>query len=125
MRNVRSTCGSMVRVDGTAHLAEFFPRPRYADEYHSSPWFCPSGRQPATIQQAECWTSRLQAGPPQRTSKNCRQPGWESNPLGGLILRKLLILRNSKMEKNCKNAEVRYTAGTRPDSEIRPHGPSL
>src|SRR6267142_4911748 len=40
-------------------------------------------------------------------------PGWESNPSGGLILRKLLILRNSKMEKNHKNAEVRYTAGTR------------
>src|SRR5713101_2432648 len=39
--------------------------------------------------------------------------GWESNPSGGLILRKLLILRNSKMEKNHKNAEVRYTAGTR------------
>src|SRR5690349_22645276 len=29
-------------------------------------------------------------------------PGWESNPSGGLILRKLLILRNSKMEKNYK-----------------------
>ena len=40
-------------------------------------------------------------------------PGWESNLSGGLILRKLLILRNSKMEKNYKNAEARYTAGTR------------
>src|SRR5712664_658652 len=40
-------------------------------------------------------------------------PGWESNPPRGLILRKLLILQNGKMEKNHKNAEVRYTAGTR------------
>jgi hypothetical protein len=40
-------------------------------------------------------------------------PGVGVEPLGGLILRKLLILRNSKMEKNHKNAEVRYTAGTR------------
>jgi hypothetical protein len=40
-------------------------------------------------------------------------PGWESNPSGGLILRNLLILRKSKTEKNRKNAEVRYTAGTR------------
>src|SRR5258708_40325270 len=39
--------------------------------------------------------------------------GWESNAPGGLILRKLLILRNGKMEKNHKSAEVRYTAGTR------------
>src|SRR5260370_34342797 len=65
------------------------------------------------IPKAECGASRLQAGSPEWTSKNCRQPGWESNPSGGLILRKLLILRNSKMEKNHKNAEVRYTAGTR------------
>ena len=53
-----------------------------------------------------------------------RVSGLESNPSGGLILRKLLILQNSKMGKNCKNAEVRYTAGTRPDLEIRPHGPA-
>jgi len=32
---------------------------------------------------------------------------------------KLLILRNGKREKNCKNAEPRYTPGTRADSEIR------
>ena len=34
-----------VRVDGVADLAELFPRPRDADEYQPSPWFCPSGRQ--------------------------------------------------------------------------------
>jgi hypothetical protein len=50
-------------------------------------------------------------------SKWC--PGWESNPSGELILRKLLILRNGKMEKHNKNAEVRYTAGTRKD-EVKP-----
>jgi hypothetical protein len=33
--------------------------------------------------------------------------------LRALKTRKLLILRNDKMEKNCKNAEPRYTAGTR------------
>ena len=37
----------------------------------------------------------------------------ESNPSGGLILRNLLILRNSKTEKNHRNAKVGYTAGTR------------
>jgi hypothetical protein len=37
-------------------------------------------------------------------------PGVGVEPLGGLILRNLLILRNDKMEKNCKNAGVRYTA---------------
>ncbi len=46
-------------------------------------------------------------------ASKARCPGWESNPSRGLILRKLLILRNNKMEKNHKNAEVRYTAGTR------------
>ena len=45
-------------------------------------------------------------------------PGWESNPSGALILRNLLILRKSKTEKNDKNAEVRYTTGTRPDLEF-------
>jgi len=40
-------------------------------------------------------------------------------PLGGLILRKLLILRNSKTEKNDENAEVRYTAGTGNDQKTR------
>ena len=40
-------------------------------------------------------------------------PGWESNSSGGLILRKLLILRNSQTAKNPKNAEARYTEGTR------------
>src|SRR5439155_9929066 len=45
-------------------------------------------------------------------------PGLDSNPSGGLMLRKLLILRNSKMEKNHKNAEVRYTAGTRNDRRL-------
>jgi hypothetical protein len=39
--------------------------------------------------------------------------GWSRTPRGGLILRKLLIPRNSKLEKNHKNAEVRYTSGTR------------
>ena len=43
-------------------------------------------------------------------------PGWESNPPGGLILRNLLIPRNDKIEKNCKDAELRYTPGTRNDS---------
>ena len=45
----------------------------------------------------------------------CKDPersGLESNPSGGLILRKLLILQNDRIEKNCKNAEPRYTAGT-------------
>jgi len=38
---------------------------------------------------------------------------------GALILRKLLILRNVKIEKNCRNAEPRDTAGTRnPLSEM-------
>jgi hypothetical protein len=40
-------------------------------------------------------------------------PGVGVEPSRGLILRKLLILRNSKREKNHKNAEVRYTAGKR------------
>src|SRR5260370_28501635 len=40
-------------------------------------------------------------------------PGWESNSSGGLILRKLLILRNSQTAKKHKNAEARYTEGTR------------
>jgi hypothetical protein len=31
----------------------------------------------------------------------------------------LLVLRNSKTEKNHKNAEVRYTAGTRNDPTAR------
>ena len=44
---------------------------------------------------------------------------WESNPSGGLILRKLLTPRNNKMEKNHKNAEVRYTTGTRNDRRLR------
>jgi hypothetical protein len=44
---------------------------------------------------------------------------WESNPSGGLILRKLLIPRNNKMEENHKNAEVRYTTGTRNDRRLR------
>src|SRR6266852_8444261 len=39
-RNVRSTC-----FGGKAHVAELFPRPRVADEYQPSPWFCPTGRQ--------------------------------------------------------------------------------
>ena len=33
-----------VRVDGTAQLAELFPRPSDADEYQPSRWFCPSGQ---------------------------------------------------------------------------------
>src|SRR5713226_6232741 len=49
-------------------------------------------------------------------------PGWESNPSGGLILRKLLIPRNNKMEKNHKNTEVRYTAGTRNHRRLRQNG---
>jgi len=40
-------------------------------------------------------------------------PGVGVEPLGGIDSTKLLILRNSKMERNHKNAEVRYTAGTR------------
>ena len=51
-----------------------------------------------------------------------KSPGWESNPSGGLILRKLLIPRNNKMEKNHKNAEVRYTTGTRNDRRLRQNG---
>src|SRR6266849_4797540 len=39
--------------------------------------------------------------------------GWESNPSGGLIRRKLLILQNSKTGIIHTNAEARYTAGTR------------
>ena len=42
----------------------------------------------------------------------------ESNPSAELILRNLLILRNDKIEKNCKNAEPRYTARTRNDRTI-------
>jgi hypothetical protein len=34
----------------------------------------------------------------------------------------LLILRNSKTEKNHKNAEVRYTAGTRNDRRLWQNG---
>ena len=45
-------------------------------------------------------------------------PGLDSNPSGGLILRNLLIPQKSKTERNHENAEVRYTAGTRPDSEF-------
>jgi hypothetical protein len=50
-------------------------------------------------------------------------PGVGVEPLGGLILRKLLILRNNKMGKNHKNAEVRYAAGTRrfPQGAIGDH----
>ncbi len=33
--------------------------------------------------------------------------------LRALKTRKLLILRNSKRNKNCKNAQPRYTLGTR------------
>ncbi len=33
-------------------------------------------------------------------------------------MRKLLIPRNGKLEKNCKKAELRYTAGTRRNSYI-------
>ena len=38
------------------------------------------------------------------------------------MLRNLLILRNDKMEKTCKNPELRYTVGTRIKSEkcVRP-----
>ncbi len=32
------------RGDGTAHLATFFARPRDADEYQPSSWYCPSVR---------------------------------------------------------------------------------
>src|SRR6267154_3703691 len=45
-------------------------------------------------------------------------PGVGVEPLGGIDSTKLLILRNSKMERNHKNAEVRYTAGTRNDRRI-------
>ena len=45
--------------------------------------------------------SNLQAGP-QWAFRNCGLPGLESNPSGGLILRKLLIPRNNKMEKTAK-----------------------
>jgi hypothetical protein len=38
-----------VRVDGAAHLAELFPRPGDADEYHPSPWFCPSVGKPKVM----------------------------------------------------------------------------
>jgi peptide methionine sulfoxide reductase MsrB len=40
-------------------------------------------------------------------------PGWELNAQEGLTPRNLLILRNTKTEKNHKNTQVRYTAGTR------------
>jgi hypothetical protein len=50
-------------------------------------------------------------------------PRWESNPSGRLIPRNLLILRNDKMEKNCKNAEPRYLPGIRNDCKAltEPH----
>jgi len=43
---------------------------------------------------------------------------WDSNPSGRLILRNLLIPQKSKTERNHENAEVRYTADTRPNSEL-------
>src|SRR5229473_854503 len=47
-----------------------------------------------------------------------KPPGSESNPSGGLILCKFLILRNDKIVKNHKNAQARYTAGTRNDRKV-------
>src|SRR6516225_12238677 len=37
----------------------------------------------------------------------------DSNPVGPLIPRNLLILRNGRNAKNAQNASLRYTAGTR------------
>jgi hypothetical protein len=39
-------------------------------------------------------------------------PRLDSNPSGESMLRKLLILGIARTEKNSKNAEPRYTAGT-------------
>src|SRR6266704_572743 len=44
-------------------------------------------------------------------------PAWESNSQRGLTSRNSLILRKTKTEKNDKNTEVRYMAGTRPLQE--------
>ena len=38
-----------VRVDGTAHLAELFPRPGMLTNTQPSPWFSPSVAKPEVI----------------------------------------------------------------------------
>ena len=38
--------------------------------------------------------------------------GWDSNPVGPLIPRNLLILRNGRNAENAQNATLRYMAGT-------------
>jgi hypothetical protein len=55
-------------------------------------------------------------GSPSETAmgfQNLRTTRVGVGPSGRLILRKLLILRNSPKTKNRKNAEARYTEGTR------------
>jgi hypothetical protein len=42
----------------------------------------------------------------------------DSNPAAILILRKLFIPRSDTTDRNSRNAEVRYTAGTR-SAEVR------
>jgi hypothetical protein len=53
----------------------------------------------------------------------CWEKGWLVGAVGiellrALKTRKLLILRNSKREKNRKNAEPRYMRGTRKGSSL-------